>query len=138
MILLMSGFGTVLLSIAIIAGTLWVIARMGGWADLGRHYTHKFTPTQHRNWRSVGLQFGGYNNCVKIGVDKRALYLALPKWLSFFHPPLAIPFSELTLELKDGASRGRLVVDRTSHINLYLFATDIDWVEAEYAAMKDD
>lgn len=132
--------GTLIFALMVTLGTFCLLSNLGGWHELGQHFRAAFTPKDHIKNRSVGMHIGHYNNCVKIGLDETHLYIALPWVFSAFHPPLAIPFSEILMEpdLQSSKGRGRLIIDRVNHLNLTLSTADIDWIEARFAALAAD
>ncbi len=86
---------------------LWVfagfmVAQMGGWADLARVYRDDGT-FRGRKWRfksgSLG-RLGGYGNCLTIGGNQDGLYLAVLLPFRVGHPPLFIPWPEITVSRK--------------------------------------
>lgn len=85
-------------SVALPAGVIYLIARTGGWHALAARY-----PLRGRFPRP-GTRFGfgvfhgwvGYNGALIVAGDERGLYLrATPVLLSWCHPPIFIPWSEI-------------------------------------------
>jgi hypothetical protein len=77
---------------------LFLISLAGGWLELGRHYRYQGRMTGARKHMQFGsLRWGvGYNGCLSVGANYEGLYLAV--WLLFrpWHPPLLIPWNDIT------------------------------------------
>lgn len=73
-----------------------LLARLGGWSQLARHFGAERQP-QGKAFRLQSGKVGwvNYNNCWTIILTPNALYLAMPWIFGFQHPPLLIPWSEL-------------------------------------------
>jgi hypothetical protein len=76
-----------------------LVARLGGWARLGREY-----PAQPQNggrrfrFQSGRMRFWtGYGSCLMIGSDPLGLHLAVLFIFRPGHPPLFIPWSEVSV-----------------------------------------
>jgi hypothetical protein len=76
-----------------------LISKLSGWARLARHYGADAPFDGLRfHFQSAGLRFGtNYSGCLTVGVNRRGLYLAV--WLLFRigHPPLFIPWRDVTM-----------------------------------------
>lgn len=82
------------------------IAIVGGWQTLARAY-----PSEDQVWgsewggQSVGLRgWCGYNGCVRVTAAEQGLRLAVMLFVRPAHPPLFLPYAEMTIE-----RRGRLL-----------------------------
>jgi hypothetical protein len=92
--------------LAFFAG-LWVViaflvSQMGGWAELAQVYrtTEPFAGRK-RTWQCAAMRwFMSYNNCLTVGADARGLYLSIFPLFRIGHPPLLIPWSELSAQRK--------------------------------------
>ena len=76
-----------------------LISNLSGWTRLARHYRTDapFDGVRFR-FQSAGLRFGtNYNGFLTVGVNRMGLYLAV--WLLFRigHPPLFIPWRDVTM-----------------------------------------
>jgi len=76
-----------------------VSSRMTGWALLAQRYRwdERFFG-EHLRFRSAAMRYGShYGNCLTIGVNAQGLFLSLS--IPFFpgHPPLFIPWNEITV-----------------------------------------
>ncbi|HET6841282.1 MAG TPA: hypothetical protein VFK06_06295 [Candidatus Angelobacter sp.] len=80
----------------------WFIAWQGGWRLLARRFrTQRSFPTQKWRMQSAEMRFlANYNNCLTIGANAAGLYLAPMFLFRLWHPPLFIPWSEITFERK--------------------------------------
>jgi hypothetical protein len=75
------------------------VSFLGGWADLARVYRSP-SPFEGQRWKfqSAYLRFwANYSNCLTVGVNPQGLYLAV--WFPFRigHPPLLIPWQDLSV-----------------------------------------
>ena len=84
-------------------GVLWlaifyVVARWGGWRSLASVYPSRGTPSGERfRMRSAQLRAGcNYNNCITFFSSPPGLHLSLPFVFRYQHPPMFIPWSELS------------------------------------------
>jgi hypothetical protein len=77
----------------------FLISRASGWASLARRFraTSPFTG-QTWAWKKARMRWGtNYNNCLTIGSDPMGLYLSLMFPFSFAHPPLLLPWQEVSV-----------------------------------------
>jgi len=76
-----------------------VIAQVGGWAELARHY-RATNPFQGERWRfrSARMRLNGhYNNCLTVGANIQGLYLSTMFLFRVGHPPLFIPWPDISV-----------------------------------------
>ena len=75
-----------------------VISHIGGWWSLSREYRATSDFIGEKWWfRSCGLRFGcSYNNALIVGADQSGLHLSCLVFLRVGHPPLYIPWHEIT------------------------------------------
>jgi len=84
--------------------TFQLVGRLGGWRELARAYpplgiVGAGTGETFR-MRSVQLRRGvNYNNCVTLVAGPSALRLALPRIFGWGHPPIEVPWTELSAEV---------------------------------------
>jgi hypothetical protein len=103
--------GLIAVGLAASAVALWLaifhaLARVGGWHALARAYPPhgpggaSFGATSAGTtfrMRSAGLRHQvNYNGCVTFAVSPLALRLSLPFPFSFGHPPIEVPWGEIT------------------------------------------
>jgi small-conductance mechanosensitive channel len=80
------------------------ISFVGGWFSLARVYRTR-VPFDGAKW---GMQSGrmrwlaNYNNVLTLGVSQQGLYLASMFLFRFLHPPLLVPWSEITVQRSKG------------------------------------
>lgn len=98
----MGNFNPVLLGIVFMV-VAWVamfsaISRVGGWATLAGQYSCHETFTGPR-WSFQQGQMRwmvGYNHCLNIGADPRGLYLSILFPFRIGHPPLFVPWRDIS------------------------------------------
>lgn len=88
----------VVLPLAFIPGALALLAETGGWRRLAAAYPlggRRF-PRGHRRFGwALFSGWIGYNGGMLVGADEHGLYLGLWPLLSFRHPDIFIPWSEI-------------------------------------------
>ena len=82
--------------------SLWIIvsfvlANIGGWSRLAQYYETQ-SRFEGKKWSFRGGRMGmiNYNGCLTIGVDDDGLYLAVFPLFRVGHPPLFIPWYDIT------------------------------------------
>ena len=81
---------------------LWVIvvfilANLGGWARLAQHYEARATFAGKKwGFKSGRMGIANYNGCLTIGANDEGLYLAVLPLFRVGHPPLFIPWYDIT------------------------------------------
>jgi hypothetical protein len=80
---------------------MWVVSRMCGWHALARHYRaeSRFNG-KHYRFSSVKMGSGNYSGCVTLGANSYGLFLAVMFLFRVGHPPLFIPWADLTPRIK--------------------------------------
>ena len=82
----------------------YVIAHMGGWFRLARFYRFSGEFLGER-WRFQSAQMRwkvGYNNCLTVGASPEGLYLSVMFILRFGHPPLLVPWGDISVKVIKG------------------------------------
>jgi hypothetical protein len=82
-----------------------------GWWALARHYQHHgpFEGTHHR-FRTCYLGWARYGHSVTVGANAEGLYLAVLLLLRPGHPPLFVPWADVTAEpVVNWLGRGHVV-----------------------------
>ncbi|PQO25051.1 hypothetical protein C5Y96_26465 [Blastopirellula marina] len=81
-----------------IGGSLmFAFAAIGGWRDLARRYPAEEKPEgEYYHFRSGSFSGIGYKNVLTVGVCDDGLYLAVFFLFRVAHPPLFLPWSEVT------------------------------------------
>ena len=75
------------------------IAAMSGWSMLRRRFSQTFPFTGEAwKWQSARMRLGcNYNNCLTVGADASGLYLSVLFLIRIGHPPLFLPWQEITI-----------------------------------------
>jgi hypothetical protein len=75
----------------------FLISRLGGWSRLTPHYQAHF-PFSGKRWsmRSGRMGWANYNGCLTVGGNFEGMYLAVFPLFRVGHPPLLIPWDEIT------------------------------------------
>jgi hypothetical protein len=76
-----------------------VIAFIGGWATLAKRFRLN-TPFVGQRWTRQSGQMrwiAGYGNCLTVGCSSEGLYLAMMPLFRFRHPPLLVPWNEVSV-----------------------------------------
>ena len=75
------------------------VSRMTGWHRLAQRFTFQGeVPSQLWRFKSATARYGShYNNCLTIGASPAGLYMAMPWLFRVGHPPLFIPWNEITI-----------------------------------------
>ncbi len=77
-----------------------VIAYIGGWTTLAKRFRLRMPFVGERWTRQSGQMrwiVAGYHNCLTVGGNRTGLYLAMMLLFRFRHPPLLIPWDEITI-----------------------------------------
>lgn len=79
-----------------------LISRAGGWASLADQYRcpDTFTGTTWSFQKGQMRWMVGYNNCLTVGADPRGLYLSILFPFRIAHPPLFIPWRDISFRTK--------------------------------------
>jgi hypothetical protein len=78
----------------------FIISRVGGWSLLARVYLAQADTLDGDSWRfqSIQMRWGtNYGNCVTVRADPLGLGLSVLFLLRLGHPPLLIPWSDITM-----------------------------------------
>jgi hypothetical protein len=76
---------------------LFVLANIGGWSRLAQYYEAQ-SKFEGEKWsfKSGRMGMTNYSGCLKIGSDDYGLYLAVLPLFRVGHPPLFIPWHDIT------------------------------------------
>lgn len=76
----------------------FVVACTGGWHRLSRKFRapKHFKEGTYFRFQSANVGFGSYNNVLAVRVSPQGLYLAPQLPVMFMHPPLLIPWHEIS------------------------------------------
>jgi hypothetical protein len=85
--------------VAVWSTTGLLTGKLSGWAVLARRFGSILPfPNQSWRWKSARMRWGAnYNNCLTIGADPAGLYLSPLFFFRIGHPPLFIPWAEISL-----------------------------------------
>lgn len=88
-----------------------LIAWVSGWKILaGRFTAQQPFSRQDSKWNSARMRyFAGYNNCLRVGADHAGLFIQPMLGVRTAHPPLFIPWAEITIEQPAGWLKGGFV-----------------------------
>lgn len=95
---------------ALWCGIIFLISRMGGWSSLAQRYQHVGSFDGYRKRFVTGAVTGGpflgfpcnYGNCLTLGADSHGLYLAVFPLFRPGHPPLFVPWPDVTVKPAKG------------------------------------
>jgi hypothetical protein len=76
-----------------------VVSQVGGWAILARQYRGS-SEFMGEKWRMQSAQMRwrmSYNHCLTLGGSETGLYLSIMSPFRFRHPPLLIPWAEISV-----------------------------------------
>jgi hypothetical protein len=81
-----------------------VISLVGGWHSLAGRYRAQGPFTGMKRTMQSGRMrwLANYNNVLTLGASQEGLYLACMFLFRFMHPPLLIPWSEITITRSKG------------------------------------
>jgi hypothetical protein len=94
-----AGWWLILFIPAFWAGINFAISYTGGWWDLSRTYplNHRFPNTNSwRASRAFLTALGTYRNLVDVAVDSDGLYLRVAAPFRIGHPPIFVPWKDIT------------------------------------------
>jgi hypothetical protein len=104
----------------------YALSWASGWRDLADVYEDRGEFVGERFWmRSGALRLGQYNNCLNFGTNSDGLSIKVFAFFRPGHPPLFIPWSEITAEDEKAffAHRTVLSFQRVPHIRLRIVAS---------------
>jgi hypothetical protein len=89
------------LFIGIWFSVMFLVSRLGGWHRLSSRYRLSGI-FSGKVWRfqSGKFNWAGYNSCLSMGGNEKGLYVAPLFLFRFGHPPLFIPWGDITVEKK--------------------------------------
>jgi hypothetical protein len=90
---------SLLFFVALWCATSFLTGKLSGWAILGRRFSSTLPfPSQTWRWKSARMRWGAnYKSCLTIGADPAGLYLSPLFFFRIGHPPLFIPWAEISL-----------------------------------------
>jgi hypothetical protein len=117
-------------------GIIFLIAYLSGWRKLARHYrTFSSPPYNTAHWKSARIGLGNYNKILSVGTDERGLYLTVFWLFKVGHPPLLIPWSEITMISTVQwifLSGYRIAIGSPRHTGIVIFSKEIFETNRQY------
>ena len=85
-------------------GILVLISHMSGWRELSENYPSPgMLDGQMFRFQSASLRLGtNYGGCLNVGVNQMGLHLSLVAFFRIGHPPVFIPWPDISTEEKRG------------------------------------
>ncbi len=81
----------------------YLISVIGGWGALAKHYPAESTFSGEMFRRGSGrLGMGNYGGCLTLGTNVKGLYLAVAFIFRVGHPPLFVPWQDITAKPQPG------------------------------------
>lgn len=117
--------GLILLAVVAWCGAAYLIALMSGWHKLARRFECE-QGFEGERWRfqSAGMRWlTAYRGILTLGANQSGLYLAVLVFFRMGHPPLFVPWSEITVsERQRWMMAGmQFVLGREEQIPLWLY-----------------
>ena len=90
----------ILFFVLIWMGVCKLISAVAGWKILSRDYRANSAFDGQKMWlKSIGMRrWTNYNNCIAVGANKFGLYLSVFPLFRVGHPPLFIPWTDISTE----------------------------------------
>jgi len=92
-----------------------LVSRVSGWATLSRRFRLETSFTGSTwTWQHARMRYAtGYNGCLTVGADPSGLYLSMMFFFRIGHPPLLLPWSEVSVR-----KRGKMLFVRYVELSL--------------------
>jgi len=90
----------VILFVALFTFVSFIIGTISGWRLLSKRFSCPKSTFHGETWsfrRARMRFFANYGNCIDFGADQSGLYMSIFPILRVGHPPLLIPWSEITV-----------------------------------------
>jgi len=99
-----------------------LISYIGGWTALAKRFRLREPFVGERWWGQSGQMrsIAGYNHCLTIGSSPQGLYLAMMPLFSFRHPPLLVPWNEITVSRRQSRFFGSVRLGLTRELDIPL------------------
>ena len=93
---------SILITVFVSGITFTLISHLGGWALLAEPYriTEPFSGSKWKFESAQMRYLTRYNHCLTVGADPRGLYLSILWPLRISHPPLFIPWRDISFSRK--------------------------------------
>lgn len=103
---------------------LWVVGQLFGWGRLACHYrAHEHFTDTRWHFRSAKIGWSNYSGCLTVGSSAAGLYLAVFFPFRPGHPPLFIPWADVTARVSQSWPFGswlELRFEKVPSVALYL------------------
>jgi hypothetical protein len=108
----------------------FVLSSLGGWRALAAVYRREGPPQPDRSWFSSGrFTWVRYRGCLVLGAGVLGLDIAVQFPFMLGHPPLRIPWSEISARVEEGWFRElRLTFRQVPGVRVRLPAHCIEWL----------
>jgi hypothetical protein len=108
----------------------FVVSRIGGWSTLAEYYRYD-QPFSGEMIRAQSAVFGrcGYGSCINFGVNQQGLFMVPILLFRTFHPPLFIPWNEISAEPYKRLfvfNAVRMRFERVPHVSLTIYRNLFD------------
>ncbi|MEX2598800.1 MAG: hypothetical protein WD533_04000 [Dehalococcoidia bacterium] len=100
--------------LAVVAGiaVILLLGRASGWKNLAARYlSRRAFPGTLRKVSHANLNNGSYSNVLRIGASEAGLHLAAASLFKVSHPPLDIPWEEISMRAQQGAPGAAVHLD---------------------------
>jgi len=93
---------SILITVCVSGITFKLISHLGGWALLAEPYriTEPFSGSKWKFESAQMRYLTRYNHCLTVGADPRGLYLSMYFLFQISHPPLFIPWRDISFSRK--------------------------------------
>ena len=80
----------------------FIVSRLTGWAQMAAHYRNAGGfPEKVWRYQTIRTRWGmGYKGCTNVGIDSRGLHFSFGFLFRFGHPPLFVPWGDITITEK--------------------------------------
>ena len=127
-------FLRVLLEVAYVWITIsFLLSIIGGWFSLSRRYKSPRTYYEDRySFQSAAFRYVvSYNRCLTIGGDEQGLHMSVMLPFRLFHPPIYIPWNDITKGKRESRLFGiRLRFRKTPSVPIALTSFIVQQLEA--------
>src|SRR3990172_3408786 len=119
------------------AAISYLLSRISGWGQLAQVYRFNL-PFDGKRWRmqNASMRWGtNYGYCINVGVNLSGLYLSPVFLFRIGHPPLFVPWSDITFKQEKELFVGqvvRLVFSCKSYIPFRIRRTLADKIRRAY------
>ena len=107
---------------------VWIASWASGWRKLAERFpaTFAFTGDTVR-FASARIGIANYNGTLIVGTGSEGLYLVPIRIFRFFHPPLLIPWTEITSDPRDSSIMPRVLMTFPSvpGTRIYLYGRSV-------------